>query len=201
MWPRHSRAKKNHWMITGFYMDLKPPTALRAAVSAGHGHVVRLLLRPEHRLQPLTSVEYLRAVLAATEAGRMDLAIAVLNAIRRRVDDFPGLREEMLCAAVRHDRLPFARKLLVQRANVNVRTDRDYSSHLPALHLAARRGTPDEGPPLYERENPGPWLARHLISLGAQTTEDKYRNSKEKGKRFIRDVHVTERTWEWVSKF
>ncbi|KAK8863230.1 hypothetical protein PGQ11_009465 [Apiospora arundinis] len=118
MWPRHSRTKKNHWMITGFYTDLKPPTALRAAVSAGHGDVVRLLLRPEHRLQPLAS-----------------------------------------------------------------------------------RGTPDEGPPLYERENPGSWLIRHLISLGAQTTEDKYRNGKEKGKRFIRDVHVTQRTWEWISKF
>ncbi|KAK6844350.1 hypothetical protein PG995_014460 [Apiospora arundinis] len=61
----------------------------------------------------------------------------------------------------------------------------------------------DKGRPLYNTESPGPCLARHLISLGAQTTEDKYRDRKEgEGKKyFIQGVHVTERTWEWVSKY
>jgi hypothetical protein len=48
------------------------PSALRSAVLNGHDDMVDLLLLPRYRL-PITSLEYLRAIMAGARAGRLDL--------------------------------------------------------------------------------------------------------------------------------
>ncbi|CAK3917496.1 F-box domain and ankyrin repeat [Lecanosticta acicola] len=91
---------------------------LRAAVQSGHADIVHLLLRPEHRPH-LSSVEYLRAVLAGARFGRIDLIRTLLHTIGKELSDFPGLGEEMLRTAAHHDQRAVVRILAHQGIDVN----------------------------------------------------------------------------------
>ncbi|KAK8039967.1 ankyrin repeat domain containing protein [Apiospora rasikravindrae] len=131
--------ERDHFMIMYLLSKYGPSTSpLCAAVRHGHGHIVRLLLRPEHRL-PLNSIEYLSAILAGAEAGRLDLIEILLEMIGKRLSDFPGLESELLWAAVRCGHQHIVEKLLDCGADVDAlpNSSRQYYG---ALTIAASRG-------------------------------------------------------------
>ena len=96
----------------------EPPTALRAAVRGGHESVVRLLLQPQYRLDT-NSIEYLRAILAGAQAGRLDLIKKLFLVIGKDLSDFRGLGNDMLLAAIRFDRKEVVQWLLNKGVDVN----------------------------------------------------------------------------------
>lgn len=125
----------------------RPRTGLRTAVLGGHTDVVRLLLQPEHRLET-GSLEYLRAMMAAASAGRLDLAEAILEATGQDWFSFDWLRFEpeglslrsfMMWKAVAHDRVEFAEFLLSTGIDVNAFRDR-FGSYRGTLEHAAVKG-------------------------------------------------------------
>ncbi|KAK8093588.1 hypothetical protein PG997_000273 [Apiospora hydei] len=131
--------ERDHFMIMYLLSKYGPSTSpICAAVRHGHGHVVRLLLRPEHRL-PLTSIEYLSAMLAGAEAGRLNLIETLLELIGKRLSDFPGLESELLWAAVRRGHQHIVERLLDCGADVDAlpNSSRQYYGALP---IAASRG-------------------------------------------------------------
>ena len=96
----------------------KPPSALRTAVLGGRGEIVHLLLLPEYRL-PTTSLEYLRAILAGVQAGRLDLINAMFLVIGKDLSDFEGLGKIMMWSAVRYDQKEVVQMLLDKGIDVN----------------------------------------------------------------------------------
>ena len=116
----------------------EPPSALRAAARGGHADIVHLLLRPEHRL-PIASLEYLRAILASAEAGRLDLIGALFRAIRKDLSGFTGLGNEMLWVATRYDRKDVVQMLLDNGVDIDAFPDR-FRTYYGALQIAASLG-------------------------------------------------------------
>ncbi|KAK7920159.1 hypothetical protein PG985_008181 [Apiospora marii] len=128
--------------------------ALYDAVRYGQGDIIRLLLRPEHRLLPLSSMVYMSAIQAGAQAGRPDLIDALLEMIGRQLSDFAGLDTELLWSAVQNGHQDLVRKLLDAGAVINAIPDglllcqRQYYGALP---IAASRGGIDMVRLLLER--------------------------------------------------
>ena len=118
--------------------DRRPRTGLRTAVQGGHTDVVRLLLQPGNRLET-GSLEYLRAMMAAASAGRLDLAEVLLEATGQNWFSFEGLRSFMMWKAVAHDRKEVAEFLLSTGINVNAFEDR-VGGYRGTLEHAAVKG-------------------------------------------------------------
>ena len=124
--------------LRGRVLSQQPPSALRAAVHGGHTDIVRILLDPRHRF-PENNLEYLRAILAGAEAGRLDLIQAVFETIGKDMSDFPELGTEMMWRAVRHRHRNVVEMLLANGVDVNAAAGsprRDSS----ALQIAAAVG-------------------------------------------------------------
>ncbi|KAK7993640.1 hypothetical protein PG989_007021 [Apiospora arundinis] len=132
--------KSGGMMDRAITLILEPPTALRAAVGEGHDEIVHLLLQPEHRL-PVTSTEYLRTIVAATRAGRLDLVEALFEVIGKKVSDFQEFGAALLRAAVRHDQKHVVDKLLNDHG-VTINSIPNYNVHTDwsALQIAASLG-------------------------------------------------------------
>lgn len=120
------------------FADRRPRTALRSAVQGGHTDVVHMLLRPEYRLDP-ESLEYLRAIMAAGRAGRLDLAEALFKVTGKNWFSFKGLRSFMFWTAVAHDQKPVVDFLLSTGIKVNAFQDR-LGGYRGTLEPAAVKG-------------------------------------------------------------
>lgn len=118
--------------------DRRPSTALRTAVQGGHTDIVRLLLRPEYRLDP-GSLEYLRAIMAAAAAGRLDLAEALFGAIGKNWFSFKGLRYFIMRKALQNDQKTVVEFLLNTGIKVNAFDDR-MGAYRGTLEIAAAKG-------------------------------------------------------------
>ncbi|KAK6858374.1 hypothetical protein PG995_006073 [Apiospora arundinis] len=143
------------------------PNLLAIAAARGHVDIVRYLLRrgarvraefdfwlpqrsimdleqwksgPEHRL-PVTSTEYLRTIVAATRAGRLDLVEALFEVIGKKVSDFQEFGAALLRAAVRHDQKHVVDKLINDHG-VTINSIPNYNVHtdFSALQIAASLG-------------------------------------------------------------
>ncbi|KAI9668110.1 MAG: hypothetical protein M1821_000930 [Bathelium mastoideum] len=114
-------------------------SALRAAVLSGHEDIVRLLLQPEYRLS-LAKTEYLRAVVAGSRAGRLDLIELLLQKASKTVLDFPGLGEVMLWEAAGHNQQGVVGFLLKAGVHVNAAPHPDCLGHGCAMSIAASQG-------------------------------------------------------------
>jgi ankyrin repeat protein len=118
--------------LDGRFFEKRPiGSALRAATLGGHEDVARLLLEPKYCLSP-TKVEYFRAIVAGARGGHLHLIELLLQTMGKNVTDFPGLGDEMLWEAVRHDQLDVVQMLLQSGINVN---------SYPWPNLPAERGT------------------------------------------------------------
>ena len=140
-------------------LSREPPSALRAAVLGGHGDIVHLLLRPQFRL-PTTNIEYLRAVLAGAEAGRLDLIEALFKAIGKDLSDFTGLGREMIWAAIRCDQKEVVQMLLNSGVDINAFPYPDMRRHHGTLQIAASLGNTS--------------MVRFLIERGADVSLDTF---------------------------
>ncbi|KAK6849363.1 hypothetical protein PG995_013196 [Apiospora arundinis] len=126
-------------IIRSLTLHMKPRSALRTAVFGGHGDIVHLFLRPEHRL-PTDHVEYLSAIVAGAKAGRIDLIDALFEAIGKKLADMPGLENEMMWAATRYNQQHVVQKLLDEGADINAFPDEHIRPCHSALHIAASLG-------------------------------------------------------------
>lgn len=120
-------------------LNQHPPSALRVAVLGGHREVVHVLLRPQYRL-PITSLEYLRAILAGARAGRPDFIELLFNVIGKDLSDFPYLGKEMIWTAIRYDQKEVVQMLMANGVDVNAFPDRDTREYYGTLHIAASLG-------------------------------------------------------------
>lgn len=160
---------------------------IQIAARSGHEEVVQLLL--DHGADPRA------AVLAAAEGGQP----RVLQALLGRYPDLlrggvsgegggtgdkgtSGLAQEALRRALKTGNLTFL-AILVKEAGVD-KPGRSLQFETKETHL---------------------WVARYLTSLGVEETEtddhDNGRPAFDESGHEVRGVCVSERTWEWVSKY
>ncbi|GIZ49128.1 hypothetical protein CKM354_001216500 [Cercospora kikuchii] len=116
-----------------------PPTPLRLAICHGHTEIVHLLLQPQNR-PPDTSIEYSRCILAAGEAGRIDLIDELCKVMGRHWTEFNGLGRELMMVAVQHIRKEVVSMILDSGIPANLAIHRARGDCPSILYLAAYRG-------------------------------------------------------------
>ncbi|CAK1367618.1 unnamed protein product [Cercospora beticola] len=116
-----------------------PPTPLRLAICHGHTEIVHLLLRSQNR-PPDTSIEYSRCILAAGEAGRIDLIDELCKVMGRHWTEFNGLGRELMMVAVQHNRKEVVSMILDSGIPTNLAIHRARGDCPSILYLAAYRG-------------------------------------------------------------
>ena len=132
-WEKADDVERWHSLTDSF------PSALRSAVLGGHDDIVDLLLHQQHRLS-ITSLEYLRAIMAGAKAGRLDLMWKLFEVIGKDLLEFTGLGNEMLWEATRYGQEKVVQWFLDKGVNVNVFPDYDRGSLYSALQIAASLG-------------------------------------------------------------
>ena len=148
---------------------------IEGAALCGQEEVVELLI--EHGADPVMAFR------SAAQGGQPRLLKSLLS----RFIDLP-YREGGEIGIIAFWRACGARNLtaitILVEAGVSLNDRYEYSPELP-LNLAKKYF--------------GPWLVNHLISLGAQETDEE--TSAREREYNVRGVRTSERTWEWVGKY
>ena len=114
---------------------------LSAAVFAGNTEILQTFLHPSRRL-PLTSLAYLRAILVAARAGRLDLIELLFDTIGKRMSDFCQFDKQMMWAAVGGCQKEVVQMLLDHGTDVHAFSSRQ-GYERSTLSLAASMGKVD----------------------------------------------------------
>ena len=156
----------------GLTGDIELP--IEAASRTGQEEVVKLLL--SHGADPA------KALPCAAGGGHLRLVTYLL-------DKFPDL-------AVRDD----------EKAGREAFRNAIYCGNLPILTKLVESGVPATEAyaitrrPIYEtRKNLGPWIVDHLMSLGVRNLDREVFPGK--GEYEARGVVISQRTWQWVSRY
>ncbi|KAI9712381.1 MAG: hypothetical protein M1820_001594 [Bogoriella megaspora] len=112
---------------------------LRAAVLGGHEAIANLLLEPKHRIS-ITSMEYVRAVVAGARNGHLHTLEKLIEPMKKSLSDMPRLQREILWEAACHDQIAIVKMVLDSGVDIDIAPLPDCFGHGCALSIAASAG-------------------------------------------------------------